>query len=113
MSLTRQLLAALAVTGWFAGLSWGARRAALSTAEFRPGVDGVEAILTTMVAALWFASLGHGGWWVLFLTLALFVEIPAWLRRRGTPAADPVPWRTILLGAIRYLGAGFLLTTLL
>ena len=31
-----------------------------------PGAYFIEALLFTLIAGLWFASLGHGGWWLLF-----------------------------------------------
>ncbi|HET8649213.1 MAG TPA: hypothetical protein VFL95_04175 [Gemmatimonadales bacterium] len=40
-----------------------------------------EAVLLTALGALWFASLGHGGWVLVFLLLGLLMEWP--LRFRG------------------------------
>lgn len=73
----------------------------------------VEAGLLALLAALWFASLGSGAGWLVFLLVGLLLEVPAALRRRAA-AADPISWpllagrvaRTVLAG----LGAGVVLT---
>lgn len=73
-----------------------------------------EAALATMLAALWFASLGRGGWLTLFLLLGLLVA----LSERGTRIAFlRSAFRSELVGAAlvaaRYLAAGALLAWLL
>jgi len=113
VTLFHLLGAALAVAVWFTGWGWGVRKISHETDALRPGVDVVEAVFLTMFASLWFASLGHGAWWVLFLVLALLIEGPARLRhRRGLPG-EPAPWRPILLGLVRLVGAGALLALIL
>jgi hypothetical protein len=84
-----------------APLAWGAaiRIAWLPAAA--------EALLLTLLATLWFGSLGSGGWvWVFLLLGALAGGGDRWLRQRlaGGPA-----WRDIRLfaaGLLKYLLAG-------
>jgi len=81
--------------------SW---RAALRAA-WLPGA--AEALVLTLLAALWFASLGHGGWVLLFLLFgALTGGWDAWLRRRlaGAPGGPPL-W-PFVASLLRYLAAG-------
>jgi hypothetical protein len=71
MTLGRLLLAWLPVAAWFAALGWASHRwigIAASPAPSRAGLGwiGVEALLVTLFGSLWFDSLGHGGWWLLF-----------------------------------------------
>ncbi|MBW8772292.1 MAG: hypothetical protein JF590_03215 [Gemmatimonadetes bacterium] len=113
MSLARLVIAALAVTAWYLAWSLGARRLRPGSPPPRYLLEAAEAVLLTMFAALWFASLGHGGWWVLFVVVGLLVEGPVRLRHRGDLAAEPQAWRPLLLGTLRLLGAGALLSLLL
>ena len=68
-----------------------------------------EAAVVTLFAALWFDSLGTGGWWLLFFLVGLLVAFPRRLvmwqyveRRRGLLAHAS-------LDVARYVGAGALL----
>ena len=70
-----------------------------------------EAAVVTLFAALWFDSLGAGGWWLLFFLVGLLVAFPRRLvmwqyveprRRRGLLAHAS-------LDVARYVGAGALL----
>ena len=66
-----------------------------------------EALGVTLVAALWFGSLGHGGWVLLFLLLgALAGSADRWLRHRldGAPVGAAV--RYFLACLLKYLVAG-------
>ncbi|HVM43828.1 MAG TPA: hypothetical protein VMT77_09975 [Gemmatimonadales bacterium] len=66
-----------------------------------------EAFCLTLLAALWFGSLGHGGWVLLFLLLgALAGSADRWLRHRldGAPAGGAV--RYFLACLLKYLVAG-------
>jgi hypothetical protein len=69
----------------------------------------VEAALLTLIASLWFDSLGSGGAWLLFLLIGALVAFPAWFRPR---AVDVAP-RLLLLNSVadlaRYVIAGALL----
>lgn len=76
-------------------------------------IVAVEAGLLVLLAALWFASLGSGAGWLVFLLVGLLLELPAALRTRAA-TGDPIYWaplagrvvRTVLAGA----GAGVVLT---
>ena len=69
----------------------------------------VEAALLTLIASLWFDSLGSGGWWLLFSLLGALVTSPQWFAIGPNPAAK----RALFAGAIadltRYVIAGALL----
>jgi hypothetical protein len=88
------------------------RKLAKSVLPFRPLVLGAEAILLTMFAALWFASLGHGGWWLLFAVLGALVEGPIRFRHRAD-APVTTPWIPLLAGTARMVAAGGVLALLL
>lgn len=68
----------------------------------------IEAGLLTLVASLWFDSLGSGEWWLLFLLLGALVAFPAWFR--GLAA---IPKRVLVFNSAadlaRYIVAGALL----
>ena len=72
-----------------------------------------EALVLTLVAALWFGSLGHGGWVVLFLLLGALPAGAAWRRRRlaGAPAEGAV--RSFVASLLAYLLAGLVCAQLL
>lgn len=60
---------------------------------------GVEALVLTMIASLWFDSLGHGGWWLLFGLFGLLAtSLP------GRP-----PFISLTLSVLRYVVAGAIL----
>jgi len=114
VALPRLLVAWLALTVWF--LLWQEGRRRLGDSGGNPPLGGLrvsvlpassEALLLTLFAALWFASLGHGGWLLLFCLVAALVEVP--VRIRPIPASS-FPWRVVILGMMRILGAGALLT---
>ena len=69
-----------------------------------------DALILTLFAALWFASLGHGGWVLLFVMVGLLVEGPGRYRDGSTPMdlSRRGIWR-MLLGLLRIVGAGGLL----
>ena len=95
MTLGRLVLAWAVVALWFVAVTW--------VTEHRRNLTGSggEALILTLIASLWFDSLGHGGWWLLFLLLGALAAFPARLRERA-----------VLLGLVdagRYVGAGALL----
>ena len=104
MTLGRLLLAWLPVAAWFAAIGWASHRLigiAASPPLSAAGLGWIacEALLVTLFGSLWFDSLGHGGWWVLFVLVGLLAaRIPA---RPG--------FVTLVTSALRYLGAGALL----
>jgi len=66
----------------------------------------LEAAAVTLFASLWFDSLGHGGWWLLFLLLGLIVSLadlqgaPTSRRRVALIRASRDIVRYVLAGAI-------------
>ena len=69
--------------------------------------SSVEAAVVTLVASLWFDSLGHGGWWLLFLLLGILVAVA----RFAAPAAPAFRATLPILtrDAVRYVLAGAIL----
>jgi hypothetical protein len=114
MALPRLLLAWLLVALFFLAWNEAVRRSGVGTRlgasvpEFRPGLKpaALESLLLTLFAALWFASLGSGGWLLLFLLVGLLVEVP--LRLRGAMSTGPM-WAAVLAGVLRIVGAGGIL----
>jgi hypothetical protein len=92
----------LAVAACFVGVEWalGARNRAAA-----PSLAG-EALVLTLLATLWFKSLGHGGWLLLFLLLGL-------LAAAGSVRQGPAGWtglrRITIYFVTRYIIAGGLL----
>lgn len=113
MSFLRLALAAVAVAAWFTGWAWGERRFTGGPTVPRHVRELAEAALLTAFAALWFASLGHGGWWLLFAVLGGLIEGPVRARHRADGAPEPLAWRAALLGTLRFMGAGLILSLLL
>ena len=120
MTLPRLLLAWVAVSGWFLAARWAARRwmlrDAAAPAPWAVGAGAarataLEAAGVTLFASLWFDSLGHGGWWLVFVLVGLLV---AFAPRLGQAPPDPPPARRTTLVAgladvVRYVGAGAVL----
>lgn len=69
----------------------------------------VEAALVSLIASLWFDSIGSGESWLLFLLIGALVTSPAWF----LSGPDPIPKRAIVADTIcnllRYVVAGALL----
>jgi hypothetical protein len=70
-----------------------------------PGAT-LEAVILTLVAALWFGSLGHGGWVVLFLLLGALPAGDRWVRRRLAGAPTRGETRAFVASLLKYLLAG-------
>jgi len=72
---------------------------------------GVEAGVVVLFASLWFDSLGHGGWWLLFMLVGLL----AGLQRVHSLTVAPPPgwgqWLGLLVArdVVRYVIAGGIL----
>ncbi|MEO8031123.1 MAG: hypothetical protein ABJC74_17760 [Gemmatimonadota bacterium] len=120
MAGVQLLLAWSAVGAWF--MLWrvaGARTAATRVSSATPTRRAlfplaIEALLLVLFAALWFGSLGHGAWWLLFLVTALLIEVPARLKTRAAdPDQTPFSWPKLTGSLVRLLGAGALLAWLL
>jgi hypothetical protein len=105
MTLGRLLLAWLPVAVWFAAAGWAAHRV-IGSAASPPATpatlawEAVEALLVTLFASLWFDSLGHGGWWLLFALVGLL----------ATGLTTRPPFVTVAFGVVRYVTAGALLS---
>ncbi|HEU4763509.1 MAG TPA: hypothetical protein VFS28_02580 [Gemmatimonadales bacterium] len=114
MTLTRLALAWAVTAAWFT-LTWtGSARLAGRPAPWTLrgpfGALLLEAALLTLVAALWFGSLGHGGWWLLFLVLGLLQDGPVRTRHRGdVPVEGARRWLILAGDLVRFLAAGGLL----
>ena len=78
MAFGRILLAWLVVGAWLAIWAFAERRMTgaegPSPAELAPLAG--EALLLALFAALWFGSLGSGGWWLVFLLLGGLMAWP-------------------------------------
>lgn len=106
MTLGRLLLAWLPVAVWFCLAGWAANRlvgggvvanAPVTTSVFL--ALAVEALLVTLFGSLWFDSLGHGGWWLLFGLVGIL----------STRVPTRPSYVSIVHAVIRYVGAGALL----
>ena len=69
-----------------------------------------EAAVLTLLAGLWFGSLGHGGWWLVFLLLGTLVGgAERGLRAAVTASPAGPEVKALALAVTRYLAAGALL----
>ena len=79
MAFGRILLAWATVGAWLAVWAFAARRSA-GVAGSPPAAElaalAGEALLLALLAALWFGSLGSGGWWLVFLLLGALMAWP-------------------------------------
>ena len=121
MSLGRLALAWIVVAAWFEIAAYGTHYI-VTKLVIPPGATvyagipthlikrrAVEAALVSLIASLWFDSLGSGESWLLFLLIGALVTSPAWFVR----AIDPIPKRAIVADTVcnllRYVVAGALL----
>jgi hypothetical protein len=103
VALSRLLLAWILVLAWLLLWELAARRP--PTLPFVVG----EALLLTLLGALWFASLGTGQWWLVFGLVGALREWP--MPREGRRARRQ-DWRDLAwrgLGVLRIVGTGGLL----
>lgn len=112
MALSRLFLAWLAVTLWLllwelltSRLGGGGRDARLRRAR----VFLVEALLLTLLGALWFGSLGAGSWWLVFGLVGALREWPGPRGRRPAEERDLVALGLSALRVLRTVAAGGLL----
>lgn len=108
MTLVTLALAWLPVAALFLAVAWAATGRKLPRAAI--AVSAGEAGVLTLLAALWFASLGDGGWPLVFLLLGVLVAGA----ERGLRSAFLRSWtgadgRGFALGVARYVAAGGLL----
>lgn len=104
MTLGRLLLAWVPVTLWFAAAGWTAHRVTGVTVSPAPTASALlavafEALVVTLFGSLWFDTLGHGAWWVLFGLVGLLASA---LSMRPAFGA-------VVFSVVRYCGAGAIL----
>ncbi len=89
--------------------------AGLLTARWTPGPGLLsrvwpgatfEALILTLVATLWFGSLGHGGWAILFLLLGALPAGDRWVRRALAGAPRRREATVFVASLLKYLVAG-------
>jgi Na+/phosphate symporter len=121
MTLGRLALAWIVVAAWFEIAAY-ATHYIVTKLVIPPGATvyagipthlikrrAAEAALVSLIASLWFDSIGSGESWLLFLLIGALVTSPAWFVR----ALDPIPKRAIVADTVcnllRYVVAGALL----
>ena len=68
-----------------------------------------EAFGVALLAALWFGSLGHGGWLLVFLLVgALAAGADRWTRHRHLNTHTRQELKSFALGLLKYAAAGWL-----
>lgn len=108
MSTVTLVLAILPVAALFAGACFLAHRRLTRPALL---VALGEAVVLTLLAALWFGSLGHGGWILVFGLLGVLVSgAERGLRLALLRSAQGPELAGFLIGVARYLAAGALLS---
>ena len=113
MSLLRLGLGWAGVTLWFLIFELVEQRVfgPPSARKLRAGwkLYFADGLLITLFAGLWFASLGHGGWVLLFLLLGLLIEGPARRRDGTTTGWSRLHTVAMILGVVRIVVAGGIL----
>lgn len=105
------------LTGWIAAVAWlllwevAASRLAAGRGgrPRRARVLMVEALLLTLLAGLWFGSLGAGAWWLVFGLVGALREWPVPRGRRPSEPLDPIAIGVSALHVVRTVVAGGLL----
>jgi hypothetical protein len=107
LALSRLGLAWLAVTSWL--LLWELVASRLDgprgNGRRRARVFLVEGLLLTLLGALWYGSLGAGGWWLVFGLVGALREWPGPAGRRAGEL-DPVGIGLAALRVLRTVIAG-------
>ena len=110
MTLARLALAVLAVTALFVGAAWAAGNRTRRVAA----VAAAEALALTLLAALWFASLGGGGWLLVFALVGVLASgTDRWTRATAPPGAVRTLVVPALVVTLRYVVAGGVLRVIL
>jgi hypothetical protein len=68
-----------------------------------------EAALITLIASLWFNSLGSSDWWLLFLLIGGLVSSGKWFARGPDLGSKRVLFTEVIADLVRYVIAGALL----
>ena len=120
MTLGRLIVAWIVVAAWFvlatfltayavASLTMAQQRFVVAVPTSLLTWRVAEAGLLTLIASLWFDSLGSGQWWLLFLLIGALITTSSWSERRATESSR----RALIAGAVadigRYVIAGGLL----
>jgi hypothetical protein len=106
MSFTRVGLAALAILTFFMAWRWLALRLGARESPGSISALALESLLLTLLAGLWFGSLGSGGVTVLFAVVGALIEVPIRARDRGVAG---LPWWSVAGGMARIVIAGWIL----
>jgi hypothetical protein len=69
----------------------------------------IEAGLLTLIASLWFDSLGSGAAWLIFLLIGALVAFPPWFRPRPAGVSARLLLTNTVADLARYVIAGALL----
>ena len=99
------------LTGWIAAAAWLLLWEVVASrlGDGRPrrarALMG-EALLLTLLAGLWFGSLGAGAWWLMFGLVGALREWPAQRGRRPSEPLDPVAVGVSALRVVRTVVAG-------
>ncbi len=106
------------LTGWLAASAWlllwevVARRLGAGRGDGRLRRARVllgESLLLTLLAGLWFGSLGAGAWWLMFGLVGALREWPAQRGGRPSEPLDPIAVGVSALRVVRTVVAGGLL----
>jgi len=110
VTLARLVLAWVAVATVFVGFD----RVAGTRKRGSAVIPAAESLVLTLFAALWFASLGRGGWVLVFLLVGVLASgTERWRGALETGAPLRPNLRPTLVTTARYVVAGGLLTLLL
>jgi hypothetical protein len=113
MALSRVIAGWIIVTVWLLACEVAGRQLWRRGGPWVRGpawVYVVQALLLTLLAALWFGSLGSGQWWLVFGLLGVLMESRP--RQEHRSARGRAGWRTVLgwtLRVSRIVAAGGLL----
>jgi hypothetical protein len=110
VTLIRIALGFLAVAVLFVGYAWttGQRKRRIAV------VTSAEALTLTLFAALWFGSLGKGGWLLVFVLTGLLASgVERWTGAVSQGAPLTPLLRPTLLTTIRYVIAGGVLSLIM
>lgn len=112
MGLSRLLGGWIAVVVWL--LVWELVASRFSSARGdgklrRARVHLGEALLLTLLGGLWFASLGSGGWWLVFALVGILREWPTSRPRLPAERLEPISIGLAGLRVVRTIVAGGLL----
>lgn len=120
MSLGRIVVAFVLVATLFNVMGWvqtrrqpdvrGAPRGRPRLGRPAIAVLTAEALVLTLLGALWFGSLGYGGWVLVFLFVgALATGAEGWIGALSAGSPVRTEMRRLALGLVKYLLAGALL----